>query len=251
MGPATVKDILSRSHMDIKDGQKFLDDLVNGGYLSILHDSPQYLETLVVSETSLQNIKNEIKRIISTFHKDHPLRVGIPREELKSRSHLSQRIFNAVIQLLETEKEIKTTMQADSFKKVSLIPRIALPTHTIRFSNSQEVNIQKLMSQFASSPFSPPSVKDCKLEVGEEVFDSLVETNILVQVSAETAFRKTDYDDMVGKIKNEIQTKGQLSLAEARDIFQTSRRYIQALLEHLDAIGVTVRQGEARILQEK
>jgi selenocysteine-specific elongation factor len=47
-----------------------------------------------------------------------------------------------------------------------------------------------------------------------------------------------------------MQNKGRISLAEVRDLFQTSRRYIQALLEHLDAIGVTIREGDFRKLKK-
>jgi hypothetical protein len=35
-----------------------------------------------------------------------------------------------------------------------------------------------------------------------------------------------------------------------RDHFNTSRRYVLALLEHLDATGVTVREGDARRLRK-
>jgi len=34
-----------------------------------------------------------------------------------------------------------------------------------------------------------------------------------------------------------------VTLAEVRDLLGTSRKYVQALLEHLDAIGVLMREG--------
>jgi selenocysteine-specific elongation factor len=59
-------------------------------------------------------------------------------------------------------------------------------------------------------------------------------------------FRKSDYETMEEKIRLTLRQKGQISLAEVRDLFNTSRRYVQALLEHLDAIGVTTRDGDYR-----
>ena len=56
---------------------------------------------------------------------------------------------------------------------------------------------------------------------------------------------------MVEKVKKEIQQKGSLTLAETRTLFNTSRKYAQALLEHLDAIGITVRDGDFRKLRKK
>jgi len=107
-----------------------------------------------------------------------------------------------------------------------------------------------LMALFATAPFAPPSVKECLAEVGEDIFSTLLEAGDFVAVSAEVVFRKTDYEAMVAKIRQAIQQKGQVTLAEVRDLLGTSRKYIQALLEHLDAIGVTLREGDVRRLKE-
>jgi selenocysteine-specific elongation factor len=133
-------------------------------------------------------------------------------------------------------------MELDSF--------ISKPSYEIRFDNGQQAQVQILMRKFAQNPYAPPSVKECKSEVGEEIFNALIELNQLVAVSSEVAFRKQDYDLMIKKIKETLEAKGQISLAEARDLFDTSRKYVQALLEHLDAIGVTVRAGDYRKLRK-
>jgi selenocysteine-specific elongation factor len=39
-------------------------------------------------------------------------------------------------------------------------------------------------------------------------------------------------------------------VAEARDQFNTSRKYILPLMEHLDSNGVTVRDGDFRRLKK-
>jgi len=40
-----------------------------------------------------------------------------------------------------------------------------------------------------------------------------------------------------------------LTVTQVRDHFTTSRKYALALMENLDAIGVTVRDGDARRLK--
>jgi len=42
-----------------------------------------------------------------------------------------------------------------------------------------------------------------------------------------------------------------ITLAEVRDLMNTSRKYAQALLEHLDTIGTTIRDGDYRRLKKK
>ncbi|MCW1967586.1 MAG: SelB C-terminal domain-containing protein [Anaerolineae bacterium] len=46
-----------------------------------------------------------------------------------------------------------------------------------------------------------------------------------------------------------MQRDGPVTAAQLRDVFNTSRKYVLALLEHLDAIGVTKRVGDARVIK--
>ena len=70
-----------------------------------------------------------------------------------------------------------------------------------------------------------------------------------MQVSPEVAFRREDYEQMVAEITGMLETQGTLSAAQVRDHFKTSRRYVLALLEYLDSVGVTVREGDVRKLK--
>jgi selenocysteine-specific elongation factor len=62
-------------------------------------------------------------------------------------------------------------------------------------------------------------------------------------------FRKSDYETIVGLIRDSLVNKQQITLAEVRDLLDTSRKYVQAVLEHLDASGVTIRDGDFRRLR--
>jgi selenocysteine-specific elongation factor len=50
-------------------------------------------------------------------------------------------------------------------------------------------------------------------------------------------------------VKKMLQDMGTVSAAQVRDHFNTSRRYVLALLEHLDEAGITVREGDVRRLR--
>jgi selenocysteine-specific elongation factor len=163
----------------------------------------------------------------------------MPREELKSRLKLSPRLFNLVIRRLASEDAL-----------IESAKWVALPGHIVRFSPFQQIKVDKLMEQFSLAPYTPPSVKECQAQVGEEIYSTLLESGELLDVSDEVVFRKSDYEKMVEKTCLFIQQNGQISLAETRDLFNTSRRYVQALLEHLDQIGVTVRFGDFRKMKK-
>jgi selenocysteine-specific elongation factor len=179
---------------------------------------------------------------VSAYHKANPLRRGISREELKSRlrgaTQTSPRIFNAALRKLIEEGTLKESG-----------PVISLPDHAIRFNAQQQDHIDLLLKRFAANPFSPPTLKECQAEIGEEVTSALFELGQLAFVPPDVVFRKEDYERMVADVRGLIQTNGSITVAQARDHFNTSRRYVLAFLEHLDASGVTVRDGDARRLR--
>jgi selenocysteine-specific elongation factor len=177
---------------------------------------------------------------VESYHNSYPLRRGIPREELKSRLRLSPRVFNAMIKKLEMEN-----LLADMGGIVSLTG------HEIKFDNGEQAKVQALMRKFEQNPYSPPSVRECQAEVGEEILNALIELNELIAVSPDVIFRKRDYDLIVQRITETIRQTQKITLAEVRDLFDTSRKFAQALLEYLDSIGVTLREGDFRKLRNK
>ena len=70
----------------------------------------------------------------------------------------------------------------------------------------------------------------------------------MVKVSEGVVFTVAAYREMVDKVAAHIKANRRVSLAEVRDMFQTSRKYAQALLEHMDGEKITRRVGDERVL---
>ena len=54
---------------------------------------------------------------------------------------------------------------------------------------------------------------------------------------------------MLERVKTHLRAKGKITVAEVRDLFSTSRKYALALMENLDAQGITRRVGDERVLR--
>ena len=67
-------------------------------------------------------------------------------------------------------------------------------------------------------------------------------------VGEDVLFARDVYEEMVEAIKARIGEQGSLTVGQVRDQFSTTRKYALALMEHLDQIGITVREGDARRL---
>lgn len=197
---------------------------------------------LLISYSTWVNIQRECLQVLDHYHQTNPLRQGMSREELKSRVIGKLRIKSIVFEAVQTH-----LIQEGIISEAG--PLVYLHGHEINFTDNQKQKVTSLMKLFEDSPYSPPSVKECQALVGESLYEALVDLGKLVQVSTEVVFRLEDYEIMLAELGNLFRSKGTLSAGEVRDHFQTSRKYTLALLEHLDAEGITIRQGDVRKLK--
>jgi selenocysteine-specific elongation factor len=241
-GAAPIKEIVNRSRLEASSAEAALNELLLTNSLVPLEDGQPTAtgDLLAIAVPQWKALHDKTLQTTESYHKAYPLRSGIPREELKSRLKLSSRVFSALINKLLKEQELVE-------RGMSLAKR----EHEVTFDSSQQAKVQTLNRKFEQNPFSPPGVKESQVEVGEEVLNALIENGSFVSVSADVIFRKPDYDAAVARIGDALAQQGTITLAQVRDLFGTSRKYAQALLEHLDAIGMTTRDGDYRKLRRK
>ncbi|HEX6035053.1 MAG TPA: SelB C-terminal domain-containing protein, partial [Anaerolineales bacterium] len=239
---ASTKEVILRSRLESARAQAALQELLDAGMLISLDGVQPTIhgDHLVVALSQWKALQQKTLELVQSYHTQYPLRRGIPREELKSRLKLPAPAFNAVLNKLLT----------DHFLTDHSI-MVAKPEHEIRFAPTQQTMVQAVMRKFEQNPYSPPGLKELQAESHEEVLNALIDMGELVPVSPDVIFRKKDYDFMLAKIKEELGQRERITLGEVRDLFNTSRKYAQALLEHLDAMGVTVREGDYRKRKQK
>lgn len=233
---APLKEVFTKSRLEGSLAQTAWQELLQSKQVLMLEDSTK-AEALVTTHLHWDLVKANVLKMVEDYHRQFPLRRGTPREELKSKLKLAPKLFNAVLSNLVGQGTLLDQRGA-----------VSMPGHEVRFDGQNQVKVQALRRRFEANPFATPSVKECQSEVGEEVFNALVELGELILVSPEVVFRKTDYDAMVKHIEETIHAQGKITLAEVRDALGTTRKYVQALLEHLDAIGMTMRDGDVRRL---
>ncbi len=241
LNAASLKEMTARSRLELNPANEALNELIADGRLVALEEGELSASSNILAITLpyWNSLREKTIQIVDTYHKQYPLRRGIPREELKSKLKLTPRVFNAAIGLLVNRAQL-----------VDLRGSVAQTVHEIKFNGQDQARVNGLMRKFAENPFSPPSVKECQAEVGEEIFNALIEMNELFAVSPDVVFKKQDYELIVRKIREELEAKETITLAEVRDLLSTTRKYAQALLEHLDAINITMRDGDARKLRK-
>lgn len=240
LGAAPLAQAVLRSRLASEQAESAIAGLLQGGQLQLLEDGRPTADADLLAMPTGQWEQETTRALLEldAFHKAFPLRRGMPREALKSRLKVTARVFNAMMH--------RWSQQGRVAEQGSLAARADFQ---VTFTPQQQDRVSALMQHFDQAPNSPPTVKECQAGVGEEVLNALIERGDLVLVSEDVLFRRPDYDRMVQAVIDHLQTHGTLTVAEFRDRFNTSRKYALALLEHLDVKKITVRDGDARKLQ--
>lgn len=181
---------------------------------------------------------------LEAYHRAHPLKLWAARDSLKNlpglpwTASLTPKAFNALLQRLASQGDV--VVQGTG---------VRLAGHAITFTPAERAQLEALLADFRAEPYATPSYKQCAERVGEAVLNAALETGLLVAVSPEVLFLPETYAAMRARIAEYIAAHGHITVAEARDLFGTSRKYNLALLEHLDQAGITRRVGDARTLK--
>ena len=196
-------------------------------------------QSIVISAASWAALKDRILSILTAFHQEHPLRRGIPREEIRSRTGLDARAFGRVEARLMAESAITEDG-----------PLMAREGHQVRFTNTQQRHVDDMLAAVREAAASPPPTPELlsRFELDTEVLAALLEQGRLVEVAPEIVLEKQVYDETVAAVVSMIRENGSITVATVRDRFNTSRKYALALMEHLDERRITRRTGDERVL---
>ncbi|MEZ4868701.1 MAG: selenocysteine-specific translation elongation factor [Caldilineaceae bacterium] len=240
----TANELLGQSELDLETAQSALSELQEAGAMIALESGNN---PALVTVEIWEQVVTRLQSLLEQFHSTSPLRRGMARGELRSRLQnavagvdLSVRLFNAVVERVQHAGAI----MADD----ALIWR---RDFQVRFTLEQQMSIDHVLASFAQTPYAPPNEADVLRTLGNEtdLLEALIEQGRLVRVSGGVLFRRQDFEQMVEQIRQTTAANGSITLAQVRDLFDTSRKYAQAILEEMDAQRITRREGDARVLR--
>lgn len=183
-------------------------------------------------------IKEKISHILKDYHHNHPLKAGMPREELKRLIDLNQENYDLSLDRLSFDGSL--------VQKGTLVWAAG---HEVKLTSEQEEKVAPVLAEFETNPFSPPDKNQIVLEIGQDLIEGLISSGRLVPVSDLILFTPDTLQTMQDWVKETITQNGEVSLSQFRDHFKTSRKYAASALEYFDEIGFTYRKGDVRALR--
>ena len=232
--PCDLETLSQRANLPLDEVLAGTRELAEAGQVVLLGDGLAQPDSLAYSVSAWESEKGKAREVLQSYHRQYRLRRGIPREELRSRLGLSQQAFPGTLARLGAEGALE---QNGAW--------VRLPEHQAAPSEAEQRQMEGYLKALESDPYSPPTDRT----LDPELLAVLVEEGRVVKVSDSVVFAEWAYRVMVDKIVAHTREHGKITVADGRDLFSTSRKYILPLLEYLDQQHVTRRTGDERVLR--
>lgn len=197
---------------------------------------------LFVHKNEIEKIKSAVVSLLTVYHKENPLKKGIKREELRTkiRPNMEMQHIDRIFNQLINQKLLK---EQDGF--------IALPNFEITVSSDNQKIHDEIIAAFTSGKFAPPApdeiaAKYPKIKNINQILSKMITDGDLVRLSEKIFMAKSAYEEALEKVKNLENEKGEIILADVRDVLGTSRKYALGLLEYWDNKKITKKNGDIR-----
>ena len=233
-GPCDLTALSQRSNLSREEVSYRVAELTEDGHLISLGDFSNDGDAVVYSAQGWAVIRSKITSALQLYHTQYPLRQGVPTQEIRSRLDLSQPVYQRALVKLVEEGVVVDERQS-----------LRLPDHEISLTPKMDQEASEYLDSLRKNPYSPPSDQ----KINPELLGVLVDQDKVVRVGDGVIFDAVVHREMTGRIVQHLKDHGNITVAEARTMFNTSRKYILPLLEHMDQQQITRRTGDERILR--
>jgi selenocysteine-specific elongation factor len=221
----------------------FSKDTIDGA-MNSLSERGEILITgnVIVSKHSLEKYVEPACRLIEKDHQMRPWAGGIEPGILGKKLKIGpQRLPEVVDHLVSTGRVV--------------IERglLRYPEHQAELKPDQKELQGKLNARLSASPLSAPVKKefideDPRYEV---VINFLRDREEIIELKGGVLFTSRDFERIVERVIEYLKQVKQAKASDIKSHLATSRKYVIPLLEKLDHLGITVRDGDNRTLVKK
>lgn len=196
-------------------------------------------DTYVWHTVHEQQIRQELTQANRKYHEKYPYRYGIKKAEVHMNymKKVKLNVFDSYMDLLEQEQVLNRYQEY-----------LKLPEFEVRKDNVYE-KVQKTAeqafqkAQFDFVRFSEISFAGIEQEVVEDILLLLMDEEYVVKIAEDIYTLKTIIDQAKEVIIARLQENPLITIAEVRDLLGTSRKSAKPILEYMDSIKVTKKNG--------
>lgn len=236
-GPVTLEALARAARLDPADADPAADELRAAGAAVWLTDGR------LVARRVAEELRERTVTACRKWQSVSPFRWGMPRGDLKSQlpREVDALFFDHLVDELVAEGRL--FRREDRFREGT--PESGL-------TDRERDLLDRVSSRLAVCPFAPPSVKELDEELRAgirliEALNGLVADGRLVKVTTDFYYERTALEAMAARIREYFARRGEMRVADLKDLLGISRKHAVPVLEYFDRSGITRRMGDVRV----
>lgn len=216
------------------EGELALDDVRRRTSLDEIPDGAPIFGGRLFSFARADSLAERARGSLDRHHQDFPLERGMHKNMLAKLLELNE---GATDDLLARDPLISVEG-----------PLVRLRSHAVAITKEQAETRDALVARLDAARFAPPPIAE--IDADPSLLNALEDSGELVRI-ADFYLTTALIDEMRIVVTSAIVERGEVTVAEIRDLLQTTRKYALPLCGWLDQMGVTRRIGDVRVLGPK
>lgn len=183
--------------------------------------------------------EERMAEFLAAFHRDNPYKYGAKKSELRTRflSKIKQNVFDEVVRSMEERGVVKREGEYVSLPDF----HVAGGEQFGRVRKGIEEPLKKAGFDFVR--FSELSFEERDRPFAEDILQLLIDKNEVVKIADDLYTTADIAAEGKKKVEEKLAADGIITIAELRDLLNTSRKSSKPFLSYLDGIKVTKRNG--------
>jgi len=196
----------------------------------------------------IEHVRPLVARVVAAvdrFHVDNPMQPGAGRATVEAM--LGNRIAPDI-----AAWALDQALERGVLQTVDDAGTIARPGKGVQAGGELPEHMQRLLDVYARHGITAPTVKEVTAECGLdprktlEMLGVLQRTGRLVKITPDISMATEAHQSVVTEVRSHLGEHGTIDVQALKGITGLSRKYAVPLLEHLDQLQITRREGDKR-----
>ncbi|NIV04967.1 MAG: hypothetical protein GWN61_01890 [candidate division Zixibacteria bacterium] len=238
--PLKLWDLKVATNLPLNDLQKYLKEMISRDELFSENISGK---SYYFSREQLQTVQKGIENRLEEYHKKYPGRPGLAETEIVSQ-------LEKFYPHEATRRAAQYGIQQKRLRRDKQYLRLTSFTPTL--SAKETDAYRRLEESYRTALFTPPTIKEAmaQLNISAKEFKELIklmrDEGTLIYVDETLLFHHIVFAKIKQMLRDYFNKKGEITVAEFKDLTGTTRKHSIPLLEYLDKTGITEREGDVR-----
>ncbi|HVN24425.1 MAG TPA: selenocysteine-specific translation elongation factor [Syntrophorhabdales bacterium] len=199
----------------------------------------------LVHSTHFSDYKARLQALLTDFHAKNPLKVGISKEELRTKlPKVEPHVFQVALE------ELIKAGQLEAEKDKVLLKGAARPA-----DKSVQEEEEQILKKLQRAGLTPPSLNELSADLNikeaslRDMLGKLAHEGKVAKIKGDMYFDARVIEALKKKVVDHLEQRKEMMPSDFKNLTGVSRKYMIPLLEYFDETRLTIRSGDKRLLR--